>query len=125
MLRVEEVGDTAETSDCTVTSPCRSNLLISAIPGIMALCMCVRVCVCVCVCVKKGGRGCWIARYVDSGWRDGRWMNRMKGIRETGRNNGKKGSEVPAPLGFRAVGVEVEGNTSTFGGPSVPTKIML
>jgi len=51
VLRVEEVGDTAETSDCTVTSPCRSNLLISAIPGIMALCMCVCMCVCVCVCV--------------------------------------------------------------------------
>lgn len=49
----------------------------------------------------------------------------MKGRRETGRNNGKKGSEVPAPLGLRAVGVEVEGTTSTFGGPSVPAKVML
>lgn len=62
---------------------------------------------------------------MDGGWIDGRWMNRMKGRRETGRNNGKKESEVPAPLGFRAVGVEVEGTTSTFGGPSVPAKIML
>ena len=43
MLRVEEVGDTAEASNCTATSPCQSNLLISAIPGIMALCMCVYV----------------------------------------------------------------------------------
>ena len=91
----------------------------------MHVCACVYVCVCVYVYVKKGGRPGWIARYVDSGWRDGRWMYRMKGRRETGRNNGKKGSEVPAPLGFRAVGVEVEGTTSTFGGPSVPTKIML
>ena len=85
------------------------------------------LCVCVCVraYVKKGGRRCWIARYVDGGWRDGRWRNRMKGRRETGRNNWKKGSEVPAPLGFRAVGVEVERTTSTFGGPSVPAKVML
>lgn len=46
MFRVEEVGDTAEASDCIVTSACQSNLLIFAIPGIMALCMCVHVCVC-------------------------------------------------------------------------------
>lgn len=47
----------------TVTSPSWSNLLISAIPGIMALC----VHVCVRVYVKKGGRRCRIARYVTDG----------------------------------------------------------
>ena len=80
------------------------------------------MCVCVCVCVSEGGKegwDWWIARYLDGGW-----MNRMKGRRETGRKDGKKESEVPAPLGFGAVGVGIEGIISTFGGPNVPAKIM-
>lgn len=69
MLRV---GGGWDTADCTVASPSWSNLLISAIPGIMAQW---RVCVCaVRVYVKKGGsvvglQGTWMVdgEMVDGG----------------------------------------------------------
>lgn len=46
----------------------------------------------------------------------------MKRKKETGRNNGKKDLKSLPLTGLRAVGVEVEGTTSTFGGPQCPCK---